>query len=98
MSRVPGCLILPFPIKKSATEINSDQDENKWLSLHLLVGPPCDTTDDLIVREFYNEGLPRLELELGRQLHVERQGPPQKTRSVVAKVTHSKENPCISLF
>ena len=24
-----------------------DQDINKWLSLHLLAGPPCDITDDL---------------------------------------------------
>lgn len=87
-----------IPYKEVSAETNSDQDENKWPSLHLLVGLPCDTTHDLIVREFYNEGLPRQELELGRQLHVEMQGPPQKTRSVIAKVTQSKENPCISLF
>lgn len=66
VSGVPYGLILPFPIKQSATATSSDQDVNKWPSLHLLVRPPCDTTDDLVAMECYNEGLSRLELGVGR--------------------------------
>lgn len=44
---VPWGLILLFLPEESATTTSSDQDVNMRPSLHLLVGPPHDITDDL---------------------------------------------------
>ena len=44
---VPWGLILLFLQEESATKTSSEWEVNTGPSLHLLVGPPCDTTDDL---------------------------------------------------
>ena len=44
---VPWGLILLFSPEESATTTSSDRDVNTGPSLHLLVGPPHDITDDL---------------------------------------------------
>ena len=42
-----ACLLLLFLPEESSAATRSDQDVNKWPDLHLLLGSPCDITDDL---------------------------------------------------
>ena len=42
-----ACLLFLFLPEESSAATRSDQDVNKWPDLHLLLGSPCDTADDL---------------------------------------------------
>ena len=44
-------LLLLFLPEESAATTRSDQDVNKWPGLHLLLGSPCDITDDFDQRD-----------------------------------------------
>ena len=92
---VPWGLILLFLSEESATTTSSDWDVNTGPSLHLLVGPPRDITDDLN-HEILNWRFPNT--GVGRAAPQWRVRSFLDTRSFITKMTGSKENPCISLL
>ena len=92
---VPWGLILLFLQEESATKTSSEWEVNTGQSLHLLVGPPCDTTDDL------NQGTLNWRspnTEVGRAAPRWRVRSFLETRSFITMLTDSKQNPCLSLL
>ena len=88
-------LILLFLPEESATTTSSDWDVNTGPSLHLLVGPSHDITDDLNQRTLNwrspNTGVGRAAPQWRVRSFLD-------TRSFITKMTGSKENPCLSLL